>query len=265
MNSPRQQLTPPYILRLLLRPVAKFCLRNQLGLRDLLEAAKAALIDEAVADMEGQGAKVNLSRLSVVTGVHRKDTARIYREQDVHESATRFTSRLIGQWRKDPRFTTRSNRPRVLTCSGDDSEFAKLVGVVSTDLHPGTVMFDLERIGAVERTKNGVRLLAKAYVPRGDPAEGWYMLARDAVDLVEAVSENIESREEVLPNYHASAVFDNIAAEEVPKIRLWLFRQCSRFHQRVAQYLAKHDLDLAEDVKDSSGGQRVSMGIYTKT
>ncbi len=264
MTPAKQQLSPPFILRLLLRPVARFCLRNQLGLRDLLEAAKAALIDEAAADMEAQGSKINLSRLSVVTGVHRKDAARIHREQEVRESSTTFSSRVIGQWRKDPRFTTKSSRPRVLSYQGDESEFAELVSVVSTDLHPGTVLFDLERIGAVEKTRSGIKLLAKAYVPRGDPAEGWYMLSRDAVDLVDAVSENIASPDEELPNYHASAVFDNIAVEDVPKVRRWLFRQCSRFHQRVAQYLAKHDLDLSPDAK-GEGGQRISMGMYTKT
>ena len=67
-------------------------------------------------------------------------------------------SRVVAQWENDRRFLTQAGKPRVLSCDEDDSEFSELVRLVSKDLHPGTVLFELERSGIVERSKRGVRL-----------------------------------------------------------------------------------------------------------
>lgn len=252
-------------LRTMLRPVVRFCLNRSLGLRELLEAAKVVFIELAVEELKGRDEKINISRISVVTGVHRKDAVRIYREGDIQDVSTRFTSRVVNQWRRDKRFTDKGGKPRILEFEGDESEFAKLVNLVSTDLHPGTVLFDLERLGAVERTKGGLKLKVRSYMPLHNPKEGMRLMSSDTEDLMFGVIDNIFAEDEKnLPNYHGKVVYDNVAEEDIPKIRAWLFKACGALHARALAHLAKYDLDINPDSK-KKGGKRIALGLFTRT
>ncbi len=250
-------------LQVMITPIVRFCLKNSLGIHELVEAAKVVFMRVAEEEMEKSGKKVTISRLSVATGVHRKDAARIYKIGELEPSSGRLSGKIIQQWRRDRRFLTENNRPRVLEYKGDNSEFQRLVETVSTDLKPGTVLFDLERIGAIERTSNGVKLIAKAYVPRGNPQEGFRMLASDTEDLIEAVTTNIYSEAPELPNYHAKAVYDNVSPEDAKKIRDWFFKHCSNFHQKVMRHLSKFDLDMNPN-PNKKGGVRVALGMFSR-
>ena len=251
-------------VRTCLRPVIRFCMQRSVGLQDLIESAKVIFVELAVQDLKKSAETITYSRISAMSGVHRKDVVRIYREGVVYESASRFSARVIGIWRKDRRFLAKNRHPRVLSVGGEDSQFTRLVRVVSSDIRPASVLFDLERIGAVQRVPDGVKLIWKAYVPRGDPHQGLEMMAEDAEDLMSAVMENVTSAEVKLPNYHAKSIFDNIADKDITKIRGWLLKNCSQFQDRVEKYLQKHDLDINPRI-GGQGGARVVVGLFSRT
>jgi hypothetical protein len=251
-------------LKLILRPVARFCLRHNLGLKDIIEMSKVMLIEVAVAEMEEKEQRINMSRLSSITGVHRKDCVRIHREGNVSTDTNRFASRVIGVWRDSKRYQTPGGRPRVITYKGEDSELAEIVSSLSTDLRSGAVLFDLERLGAVQRTSTGLKLCLGAYVPKGNPTEGFRLLAEDSTDLMDAIVDNILCEEQELPNYHAKSEYDNISPEDVPRIRRWLFKQCSAFQTRVEKYISKYDLDINPN-RNKEGGERIVLGMFSKT
>ncbi|RIL08079.1 MAG: hypothetical protein DCC75_09490 [Proteobacteria bacterium] len=249
----------------MLRPIISFCVARSLRLQDLIESAKFVFIEVAKQHLEERGQEANISRISVLTGVHRKDVVTISREGVPFGAPQEsLTSRVIGQWRRDKRFLDKASRPRILSFEAEDSEFNRLVRLVSTDVHPGAVLFDLERLQAVERTSSGIRLKSRAYVPKHDPREGFRMMSRDVDDLMNAVMDNVFSESKELPNYHASAVFDNISENDLPKIRKWLFAAASAFHQRAARFLSRYDLDVSPNPK-KKGGKRVTLGIFTRT
>lgn len=248
----------------LLRPVVWMCLKRGRGLQDLIESAKRNFVDAAVEELNERGEKVTISRISAMTGVHRKDVVKIYREEALPPTAGKFASRVISQWRKDKRFLTQGRKPRVLSLDGPDCEFNQLVRSVSSDMGPKAILYDMERAGAIEITPNGAKLLVRAYVPRGNPEEGFRMLASDSQDLMRAVMDNIFCDEATLPNYHAKTQFDNLSAEDIPKIRQWLFRQCSMLQQKVDRYLMRFDLDINPNPK-KTGGKRVALGIFSRT
>jgi len=247
----------------MLKPVVWFCLRRSLGLQDLMEAAKVVFIKAAAEEMEAQGKKVNISALSVLTGMHRKGIVKIYRDRETSDHSTKFASRVIGQWRHDPDFLTKNGRPRVLSYGGPDSEFADLVGRVSTDLYQKGILYDLERIGAVVRTSRGVKLLTSAYRPKHDPVEGFRLMARDAEHLLTAIEENVFSEKRELPHFHGTVIYDNISVEDFSKIRKWLFAQSLRFQKKVDNFLSRYDLDIHPQEK-SEGGKTVVLGIFSR-
>ncbi|RMD86346.1 MAG: hypothetical protein D6808_03595, partial [Candidatus Dadabacteria bacterium] len=182
----------------------------------------------------------------------------------IKESEGGLASRVIGQWQQNKRFLTKSRRPKVLSIDGDDSEFNKLVRSISQDVHPGTVLFELERIGAVERTKNGVKLVARAYVPKHNPKEGFRLLSEDVSDLMLTIEENIFLRDDN-PNLHAKTEYDNISEEDVPKIRNWILKEGAILHQKARNFISKFDRDLNPKKKKTKGRRmRVVLGSYSR-
>ncbi len=250
-----------YCLRRMIKPAIRFCLRRSLHVQDVIESVKVVFIEAACDELSLQGQNVNVSRLAAMTGMHRRDVMRIYKADSVDEHPRGLINRVIGQWQQDPKFTTKHGRPRVLSCEGEHNEFSELVQLVSHDLHPGTLLFELERIGAVKKSRAGVRLVVRAYVPKGNAKEGYDMLASDAADLMSAVEENL-FEPIVVPNLHAKTEYDNVSVEAIPEIREWLLREGSALHQKARNYLAKYDLDINPDRK-TGGGARVVLGTFS--
>ncbi|MCB0358721.1 MAG: hypothetical protein KDD44_03770 [Bdellovibrionales bacterium] len=249
-------------LRLILRPIARFCLRRSLTVQDLIEAGKAAMLDAAAAEIERTGATVTISKLRVMTGLHRRDVNRIYKERSLNEVSAGYITGVIGRWLTHQRYQTKSGTPRVLTCEFEDSEFNELVSEVSTDVHPSSVLFELERVGAVERSARGLRLKADVYSGGGDPVKIYELLQRDIDYLVTAVEENAFEPQPV-PNLHIMTEYDNISMRDLPKIREWLLRQGSIFHHEARNYLSRFDLDLNPRSKKQGGG-RVRIGSFSQ-
>jgi len=248
-------------LRSLLRTAIRFCVRSSLTIQDLLEAAKYVFLEFAAEEIENTGKRVTMSRLSVVTGIHRKDVSRIQKQGDEIRESSYFVTRVLSMWGENKEFLTSANKPRILGVGGEDSEFGELVSLVSSDLKPGTVLFELERMGAVERVKGGIRLRRDYISLKGKPDEAYHVMGRDTEDLSLAIEENIIQQPEI-PNLHIRTEYDNVYQSAVPKIRKWLIEEGSKFHRRAREYVAKYDKDIHPG--QGPGGGRVLLGSFSR-
>ena len=263
--------TDPSILtqcfRALLRPIVCFGIRHSVKVQDAIELVKVLYLDVASEELQRHHQEPNVSRLSALTGLHRRDVVRIFRLGATKEQGLGVTFRVIGRWQSDRRFTTKGGKPRVLTVDGPNSDFRRLMDLIATDLKPGTVLFELERIGVIERVKGGVRLRVEAYEVDTDPVQGFQMLADDTNDLIMSAESNLLRTGE-LRQLHGKTVYDNIAVESLKEISEWLIREASRFHGRVRRHLARFDLDINSNPLKKGGGRvafctfaRLAMGV----
>jgi len=252
-------------LQSLLTPIVRFCLRNSLGLNDVVECAKVVFIKVATAEFQAAGEEINVSRLSAATGVHRKDSARIFKHGDTKVESSYFVSRVVGQWLNHKNFSSSPGKPKVLTYEGDDSQFYDLVRTIGTDLRPGTVLFDMERVGLVEKTKRGIKLKANTFVPKGAPLDELKMLGEDAEDFMMAVLENVYGGAQ-RNNIHVVTVYDNVDEADLTQIRKWFAAQAAALHKKSRNFLSRFDLDVATSKgKKKKGGKRVLIGTFTRT
>ena len=188
-------------------PFAGLCVRRGVKIQDAIEALKAAYVKASQSELEKSGSSVNASKLSVMTGLQRRDIARLTSGESDQRGERSLLAKVIGQWRYDRRFSAKQ-QPKALAFEGERSEFMRLVASVSRDLNPYTVLFELERLGAVRRCEGKLVLAVESYEPAGDAEEGLRLLAEDVGDLTGAVEENIFAREEV-PNLHIKTEYDN--------------------------------------------------------
>lgn len=197
-----------------------------------------------------------------MTGMHRRDVMKFSTGAPETDRSKSLISKVVGQWRTNKRYLNKKGGPRVLNL-GLNSEFTELVGAVSQDLNPATVLFELERLGSVIRVEGGVKLQVETYVPKGDVLAGFNILGADSEDLTAAVEENLFENPS-LPHLHLRTEFDRIRVDVADKIKLWLLKEGQAFHAKVREYISKFDQDVNPDSKYSGGFMKVVLGAFSK-
>jgi len=249
------------ILRALLKPVVRFCLRRGLRLRDVYEALKASFVDCANEQLAEQGFETNTSRISVMTGMQRRDVLRVAADKSQPKSDYDVLRRVIGYWQSNKSFSN-SQGPRPLSHVGKDSEFAELVREVSLDINPYTILFELERLGLVDKKTKQVQLKSEALNVSADAARSVQMLSGDLNDLVQAVEGNTFDKRPV-PHHHIKTEYDNVALKALPEISSWLLDEGAKFHQKVRRFLSRFDKDINPKLQDDKPGVRVALGSFS--
>jgi hypothetical protein len=255
-------------LKQLLRPVIRFCLRHSLRLPQFVEVAKVVFLEIAQEELAKKDEKFSASRVSIMTGVHRKDFERIQAQLDssiAEPDKGDVILRVIGQWRNDRRFMDSvKNRPKELMLHAGKGDFAALVASVSTELNPYSLLLELERLSFVKNNDGKITLIAREYVPKGDLEATLKMVANDISDLILAAEENILKDPEI-PQLQLSTRYDNVAIEYLPQIRNWFLKQGESFHNKARKYLSKFDLDISPRLKNKVGGGKVVIGTFSRT
>ncbi len=250
------------LLHAILRPVVRFCLRHSLHLQDLIEAAKVVFVEEAEAELVSQGEKVTVSRLSLVSGLQRKEVTRVQEQAGSADYPQALLSRVIGQWQLDRRFSKKGGGARPLAVSEGASSFRELVRSVSTDVNPGSILKELVRLGHVQQDGERVALEVRAYVPKRNPRESLRLLAADGSDLVEAVESNIFSSE-TPKHLHAKTEFDNVPLAAADEIKRWFLKRGTELHEQARRYLAPFDRDVNHSIGAEGGRCRVVIGTFS--
>jgi len=252
-------------LRSMIRPLVRFCLRRTRTFQEFNELAREAFIDIAVENLEREGKKVNVSRLSLITGIHRRDVSRLYKEGGkAGETSLSLVGRVVSTWQTEDRFRTKSGKPLILSYQGDDSQFQQLVRSVDRHVNIGAVLFELERKNLIEQTKGGLRLRAAYVSYERNPEKGFELLGEGIDRFIRAVERNLLV-EDQNSNLHIHTEYDNIYRSDVPAIQEWLIREGKRFHKRVREYLAQHDKDLTTITRQVNrpAGAQVSVIAFS--
>lgn len=260
---PQPDRSQLHFLGVLLRPIGRYCLKRGITLNAIVETLKNVLVELAADEIREGRRKITISKLSLMTGVHRPDVSRIYREGRSFQTSLSLAQRVIGQWEQDERFNTKTGRPKVLSYGEDKSEFTSLVRTVSTDINPAAMLDELERVGAAERVKNGVKLARPMEYLTGDPQKLLAHFARDAEAYSCAVEENLFQPKPVR-NLYLTTEYDNILKSAIPTIRQWVLEQGVRYHKELRDYLSRYDKDINPD-PDAEGGMRVVVGAFSLT
>ena len=145
----------------LLSPVTRLLVRGGTGIDELVRAAKRAYLRAAMDTVLPQDRRVNVSRLSVATGMTRKEVSallgfsRSARHTETRRSGEQRALRVLRGWLTDPRFQNRIGRPDELSYRGQKKSFTVLVKLYGGDVTPKSVLRELERIEIVEVSKTG--------------------------------------------------------------------------------------------------------------
>lgn len=246
----------------IMRPVVRYCLRNSIKLQELFEATKIVFVEEAKEALTKSKIKFNDSKISVMTGVHRRDLSR-FRESDMSpKQINNAVFKLLGLWQSSKKYLL-EGKPKKLSYGSDGSDFSKLVRSITSDIHPQAVLTELTRCGAVRLDNGEAVLIAKIYNPKGDYKKGFQIISSDCNDLISAVEENVIDQIDP-PNHHVRTAYDNVYLDDPDKIRSWILSKGDKFHEEMRNHISKHDLDIDPDQNtENKSKYRVVVGSFS--
>jgi len=261
--SPELHDSLAHAMRRALRPIARILLRNGVPFRTFLDYAKQAFVDVAAAEFAVPGRKSSISRIAVITGLTRKDVSQLVKAPDVESaSAERYNraARVLSAWVRETAFHDASGRPASLPLDGRRS-FAELVRRFAGDVPARAVLDELERVGAVTRTRDGrIRLVTRGYVPRTGEEHKLSILGTDVSDLVSSIDHNLtHPAEEAF--FQRKVAYDNLVAECLPELRERTGRRAQALLELLDRYMSRNDRDTHPRVR-GTGRHRAVVGIY---
>lgn len=175
----------------LLLPIARLLVGGGAGIDELVRAAKRAYLRAAMDAVLPHDRRINVSRLSVATGMTRKEVSALLnsaRQGGNRRSGEQRALRVLRGWLTDPRFQNLNGNPDVLLYRGSKKSFAILVKLYGGDVTPKSVLRELERMNIVVTTQTGA-LRVRAGGRRNNVETRYYLaeLARLFEDFASAV------------------------------------------------------------------------------
>lgn len=264
MSTEINKILAAAILRLL-RPLVRILLRNGVTYGAFADLAKWVFVDVAGKEFALPGRKQTVSRISVITGLTRKEVSRVQQIETPDDSAVSHqynrAARVISGWTHDRRFSDGKDTPLVLPFEGDNPSFAELVKQYSGDMPARAVLDELLRIGAVEKESDGrLRLIARAYVPLGDESGKLNILGTDVYHLITTIDHNLQNAG-AEPRFQRKVAYDNLPGEAMPQLRKLSAEKSQALLEELNRWLREHDRDANPDVR-GSGRKRAGIGIY---
>ncbi|MBI2059729.1 MAG: hypothetical protein HYT87_08160 [Nitrospirae bacterium] len=249
----------------MLRPLARILVRNGVPYGTFADLARRAYVGVMAEESGVHGRKQSISRISILTGLSRKQVSRLLAEPDPHESgaADRYNraARVISGWVRDRRFSGNGGRPAALRLEGRGRTFGALVRRYSGDVPSRAVLDELLRVGAVERVgRDAIRLKRPAYVPSTDEAGMLDILGTDVGDLISTIDHNVRTKGQA-PFFQRKVSYDNLPAEVIQDLRQRTASKAQSWLEQSDRWLAGKDRDLNPSVR-GSGRMRAGIGIY---
>lgn len=249
----------------LLRPLVRLLLRQGIPYGAMADVVKQVYVDVAFEEFALPGRKQSVSRVSIITGLSRKEVARL-RQMDVwddHEAVQQYNraARVISAWVREPEFHDASGHPSPLPIEGNHASFSALVRRYSGDMPVRAILDELLRVRAVEQLEDGrIRLLARSYVPAQGEVEKLEILGSDVTDLIATIDWNLH-RPPTEAYFQRKVQYDNLPVEVMPTLRTLTRERSQALLEQLDLWMAGRDRDVNPTVQ-GSGRKRAMLGIY---
>ena len=252
--------------RRLLRPLVRLMMQSGLTFPVVAESLRQLFVEIAVNDIL-TGAKAGTdSRISLLTGVHRKEIRRLRElpaDQDEAPDIVTLASQIVARWVGAERYSTAAGQPLPLPRTaggeaGSSASFDELVASVTTDIRPRAVLDDLLGHGVVFMDAlDRVTLNARAFLPRPGGEEQLFYFARNLHDHLAAATANIGAAG-VPPFLDRSVHYDRLTPQQAETLLAYA-RDAS---MALLLDINRRAQELTGSAPDGTDRGRINAGVY---
>ncbi|TSD83195.1 hypothetical protein FFK22_039035 [Mycobacterium sp. KBS0706] len=262
---PPQALLKP--LARLLRPLVRLLIRSGVTFPILADLLRGLYVDVAARDLLPDPKAQTDSRISLLTGVHRKEIRRLRTEPPAADgipAVVTLGSQIIARWLGAPPYADADGPlplPRTARTAGEAS-FEGLVESVTKDVRARSVLDDWIGQEIVSLDPEGrVQLSRAAFIPRPGGEEQLFYFARNLHDHIAAAAANVAT-EGPAPFFDRSMHYDRLRPETVAQLEATArdaAQQLLTDVNRIALAMAE-----ADDKAAGTGTplRRINLGVY---
>ncbi len=256
-------LTGP--LRRLLRPVVRLLIRSGLTFPVLADLLRALYVEVAFDDLLA-GSEPTVSRLSLMTGIHRKEVRRLRGpDADAAEPPmVTLATTIIGRWLAEHAGPDGAPLPLPRNTT-DGPSFEALVRSATTDIRPRAVLDDwlAQNIITLDEADR-VSLNEAAFLPAPGGAEQLFFFGRNLHDHAAAAAANLLAGGAAAPFLDRSAHYDGLTEATAARVeevaREAARRMLIEVNRAALALMAENDQAVAAEPGQNL--RRVNLGAY---
>jgi hypothetical protein len=210
-------------LQRVLKPIVRLSLSQGINYQMLVETLKVVFVQVAEEEFKLTQREQTDSRISLLTGLHRKDVHRLrdQPESTYTPSLVSLGSQLVGLWISDPDFIDRQGNPKPLArlaSVGGNISFDRLVARVSKDIRARPVLDEWLRVGVVYIDDNDyVCLNTDAFVPSAGFEEKLFFFQQNIHDHAAATAHNLMNL--TPPMLERCVYYDGLTLEAINELK----------------------------------------------
>ena len=265
MNDDIKRTLQAAVLRLL-RPLVRLLLHHSVPYETFADLARWVYVDVAEKDFTLPNKKQTTSRISVITGLHRKEVARL-QLMDVADTTAAIESfnraeKVVTAWLYEYPKSLETGQPLPLPLEGERS-FAALVKRYSGDMPARAVLDELLRVGAIRRLDNDqVELITPGALVPDDKDRNTVIniFGEQTSDFISTCTHNIVARNEE-KFFQRVAWIDNVPVESLAETRAISRTRGQALADQMTEEFSKFDRDNNPELQ-GSGRARAAFGIY---
>lgn len=241
--------------------MVRIFLRNGIAHATFSDVVKKMFVEVGYEEIIRQGKKQTVSNVSILTGINRKEVARLKGALAVEEdlSLKKFNRivRVIAGWQHDEKFLDESHEPLDLQLEGEHNSFTALIKTYSGDMPVVAMLNALLDAGNIEVLDNGlIQLVKPNYLPLSDPEEKLNILGIDTAEFIETIDHNIVATEKEDLWFQRKASNTQVNKNALAKIH-------KKLEKKAQQLLEDVDADFSENETDFDAQKSsVSVGIF---
>ncbi len=249
-----------------LRPLVRLAIQGGVTFPAVCDVLRGLFVEVAMSELPDKRAQTD-SRISLMTGVHRKEIRRQRLQESAAEpTATTLSSQVIARWLGSPALTGPDGAPLPLPRLGAAPSFEALVSAVTTDVRPRALLDTWLDQGIAQLDLEGrVVLASAAFIPQADRETQLFYFARNLHDHAAAAAANVVAAG-TPPFLDRSVHYDGLSAEAAAAIAA-VAREAGVAALLEVNRRALVIADADDLVAPTTGAprHRVNLGLYLLT
>ena len=231
----------------------------------LIEMLKSLLVEVVDKDFRIGAKPATDSRISLLSGVHRKDVNRLRREESAQQermpAAVSLGAQLVAQWLGNTLYADDLGKPKRLpryVSEGGAVSFEALVSSINSDIRSRVVLDEWLRLGVVELDADRmVCLNTQAFIPAKGFDEKAFYFGHNLHDHAAAATHNILGNSP--PFLDRSVHYMNLGKATIDR----LAAQSEELGMQALLAVNKTAIEAAPVLEsDTSALHRMTFGIY---
>jgi hypothetical protein len=249
-----------------MKPIIRFLLRNRVTWEEFSELSKDVFVDVAREDYGIQQRPTNNSRVAMMTGLSRREVARIRdrladRDENLIGRRGNRISQILTGWHVDDEFTDDAGQPKDLPATGPSGSLSALLKRYAGDLPHSALRKEMLHAGLIEERAYGeLRVLRRDYTYQSLDPEIINQMSVSLHDHATTLAHNLNAERKSPPRFEGVADNIHISSRSARSFMKLVEDRGMDFLNEMDGWLSTHEV---EESKSAAGREaRLGVGVY---